>query len=85
MGDDDARQWCQRDACGGERDKSQSIGFVVLRRERHNVTNATSRGNEGGISGAQTRGHVAELGGERRSTRLKITNSKLAEYVWSRK
>ena len=50
-----------------------------------NVTNATTRGNEGGISKAQTGGHVAELGGERRSTRLKITNSKLAEYVWSLK
>ena len=49
-----------------------------------NVTNAATRGNEGGISGAQTRGHVAEQGGERRSTRIKITNSKLADYVWSR-
>ena len=48
-----------------------------------NVTNTTARDNEGGISGAQTGGHVAELGGERCSTRLKITNSKLAKYVWS--
>ena len=50
-----------------------------------NVTKATTRGNEGGISGTQTGGHVAELGGERCSTRLKITNSKLTEYVWSQK
>ena len=61
------------------------IVLCKILRRLSDVTNATTKGNEGGIGGAQTGGHVAELRGERRSTRLKITNSKLAEYVWSRK
>ncbi|CAH9143923.1 unnamed protein product [Cuscuta epithymum] len=48
-----------------------------------NVTRAVNRENAEENDGAQENNQVAINGGERRSTRTKITNTMLKDYVWS--
>ncbi|KAH1148528.1 hypothetical protein GYH30_043247 [Glycine max] len=50
-----------------------------------NVTSATLEGNEEGKGGTKAKRHVANEKGERRSMRVRITNSRLADFVWSQK
>lgn len=49
------------------------------------VTSAALEGNEKGKCGTKARRHVANEEGEKRSMWAKITNSKLADFVWSQK
>jgi len=49
------------------------------------VTSATLEGNEERKGGTKARRHMENEEGERCSMRTRITNSGLADFVWSRK
>jgi len=47
------------------------------------VTITEKKKNKDGENEARLKGHMAELGRMRRSRRIKINNTKLADFVWN--